>query len=317
MFSTTHKADYPELNNQTKNNQPVDLRYIPNPKYADTVCAFRIECSKYLNTEDIYISTGWTLWQISDGEIEYSIGDSVRHGYAHHVLFFAPQDNIRIHYFSKNLNVSILCVEESLMNSALRTKTSKQKLLTLPVLLKQTDVIDTRHAELTDKARTELHHIFSLLIDRVPPATSLASIELAMPLIEAMVLLVFEAIGVSHNTIRPESRMEKIATDFMVSLPVNYIEHQDVEYYAAQACVSVKYFTAVVKKMTSATPVEWINRMLTTRARELLWLTDMTVNHISDELKFSSPSVFIRFFRRRTGCTPERYKTLQKQKHGM
>ena len=295
----------------------MNTQYIPNTKYADTICAFRVDCSRYLNTENRYVSSGWTLWEVINGEIEYSVDDSLRHGYAHHVLLFAPQDIIRIHYFSEDLKVSVLCVEESLMNSAMRTNTSKQKLLTLPVLMKQSDRVDMHHAELDEKARTELHNIFSMIIDRVPPATSLASIELVMPLIEAMILLVFETIGVSHNTIRPESRMEKIATDFMVSLPVNYLEHQDVEFYAAQACVSVKYFTSVIKKMTSATPVEWINRMLTTRARELLWLTDMTVNHIADELKFSSPSVFIRFFRRRVGCTPERYKSQQKLKHGM
>ncbi len=292
-------------------------QYIPHAKYADTICAFRVECSKYLNTEDVYVSTGWTLWQISNGEIEYSVDDSLRHGYAHHVLLFAPQDHVRIHSFSEDLNVSVLCVEESLMNSAMRTETSKQKLLTLPVLMKQGEKVDMHHAELNEKALMELHNIFSMIIERVPPAASLDAIELVMPLVEAMVLIIIESIGVSLNSIRPESRMEKIATDFMESLPLNYLEHQDVEFYADQACVSVKYFTAVVKKMTSATPVEWINRMLTTKARELLWLTDMSVNHISDVLKFSSPSVFIRFFRRRVGCTPERYKSQQKQKHGM
>lgn len=299
------------------NKREVTTQYIPHAKYADTVCAFRTECSKYLNTEDKYVSTGWTLWEVINGEIEYSVDDSLRHGYAHHVLLLAPQDVIRIHYFTEDLKVSVLCVEESLMNSAMRTNTSKQKLLTLPVLMKRSESVDMHHAELNEKARMELHYIFSMIIGRVPPTASLDAIELVMPLVEAMVLIIIESIGVSLNSIRPESRMEKLATDFMESLPINYLKHQDVEFYASQACVSVKYFTAVVKKMTYATPVEWINRMLTTKARELLWLTDMTVNHIADELKFSSPSVFIRFFRRRVGCTPERYKDLQKLKHRM
>jgi len=201
------------------------------------------------------------------------------------------------------------------MNSALRTDASKQKLLTLPLLLKQKDNVDMHHAELSEKVRTELHHIFSILIDRVPPAASLASVELAIPLVEAMVLLLFETIGVSLNTVRPESRVEKIATDFMVALPCNYVEHQDVAFYANQACVSIKYFTAVIKSMTSVSPNEWINRMITMRAKELLWLSDKTVGEISDELSFSSPAVFIRFFKRRTGCTPKQYKERQKQKH--
>ena len=291
------------------------VQYVPSPQYGDTIYAHRVECSKYLSTTKTYVSTGWTLWQISKGVIEYSVEGSMRCGHAHHVLLFAPHDRIRIHRFSKNLNISILCVPELLMNSAMRTNISKQKLLTMPVMLKQSADIDMHHAKLSGKARTELHNIFSILIDRVPPAASLASIELAMPLIEAMVLLVFENIGVPHNAIRPESRMEKIATGFLIMLQSNYEDHQDVEFYAAQACVSVKYFTAVVKSLTSATPTEWINRMLTMRAKELLWMTDMTVSEISDRLNFSSPPVFIRFFLRRTGCTPKQYKANQKQKH--
>lgn len=291
------------------------LQYVPSPKYADTICAFRTECSKYLNTSDEYISTGWTFWQISNGKIEYSVGDSLRRGHAHHSLFLSPRDKIKIHSFSKDLNVSVICVPELLMNIIMRTKTSKQKLFTLPLILKQNDSFEMHHAELNDKARTELHHIFSILIDRVPPAASLASIELAIPLVESMVLLIFEAVGVSLNAIRPESRMEKIATDFMVSLPGNYVEHQDVEYYAERSCVSAKYLTSVIKNMTSASPTEWINRMLTTRAQELLWLTDKTVNEISEELHFSSTAVFIRFFKRRVGTTPKQYKEMQKQKH--
>ena len=291
------------------------IHLIPSPQYADTICAFRTECSDYLSTESIYVSTGWTLWQISNGEIEYSIEGCLRRGHAHHALILAPQDRIRIHYFSDDLNVSVICVPESLMNCAMRTNTSKQKLLTLPVLLKQNADVNMHHAELCEKTRKELHNIFNILIDRVPPAASLASVEIAMPLVEAMVLLIIDSIGVMLNAIRPESRKERIATDFMVALQNNYIEHQDTAFYAAMSCVSVKYFTSVIKTMTSATPSEWVNRMLTTRARELLWLTDKTVGEISDELHFSSPSVFIRFFCRRTGVTPKQYKAEQISKH--
>ena len=291
--------------------------FIPPQKNADTIYAFRSECAKYLTTEDIYISTGWTIWQIRDGEIEYSIDGEMMHGYAHHMLIFAPQDKIHVHSFTDKMQISVLCVPELLMNSAMRTDTSKEKLVTLPVLLKQSEGVDMHHAELNKKTHNDIDYLFSMIIDRVPPAASLASIEIAMPLIEALVLIVIENLGIPHNAIRPESHMERIATDFMVSLQSNFIEHQDVAFYAAQSCVSVKYFTAVIKSLTNATPVEWISRMLTRRASELLWLTDKTVNNISDELRFSSPSVFIRFFHRRTGFTPKQYKSLLQQKHDL
>lgn len=293
----------------------LQMIFIPQHQYSDIIFAFRADCAKYLTTEDTYLSNGWTIWQIQDGEIEYSIAGELRHGYAQHILIFAPQDKIRVHSFTNKLQLAVLCIPQLLMNSAMRTETYKEKLLILPFILKQRDGIDMHHAELNEKTRNEIDYLFGMIIDRVPPAASLSSVEIVIPLIEALILMVIENLGVPHNAIRPESHMEKMATDFMVSLQGNYIEHQDVAFYAAQACVSVKYFTAVIKSLTSATPVEWISRMLTTRARELLWLTDRTVNDISDELRFSSPSVFIRFFHRRTGFTPKQYKSLQQKTH--
>ena len=267
-----------------------------------------MKCRGHLHSEQLYISTGWTIWYIFRGEVEYSINGSLRHGYTQHMLVLAPQDNIYILNYTDDLTISMLCVPPSLMSSAMRSESMKQKQLMLPVFLKNDEYAGMVNTRLSDKAKRYTHYIFSVLIDHVAPASPIVSVELAIPLVEAMIMVIMNDLNITKVQERPDTRREQIATNFMLSLQSNFIEHQDVAFYASQACVSAKYFTAIIKEQTKATPVEWINRMLTTRSRELLWNANMTISEISDHLGFSSPSVFVRFFHKRTGFTPKQYK---------
>ena len=53
---------------------------------------------------------------------------------------------------------------------------------------------------------------------------------------------------------------------------------------------------------------DWIATMLLSDSKLLLQTTDMTILEISEELGFSSPSVFVQFFRHHTGTTPLQYR---------
>lgn len=73
----------------------------------------------------------------------------------------------------------------------------------------------------------------------------------------------------------------------------------------ARACnVSEAYLYTKFRSVVGESPNTYRQRMLCSRAVELLTTTDMPVQEISEQLQFSSPSYFRKVFRQITGKTP-------------
>lgn len=104
------------------------------------------------------------------------------------------------------------------------------------------------------------------------------------------------------------TRQEKITDDFFGLLVRDFKEQRSVSYYADRLFLTPKYLSAVIKKVTGHTINEWINEMIINHTKVLLKTTDKTALEISEELNFSSPSFFGRFFRQYTGMTPMQFR---------
>ena len=84
-------------------------------------------------------------------------------------------------------------------------------------------------------------------------------------------------------------------------------EHK-LGYYADRMCLTQRYLGSVVRKVSSITAKEWIDRALITEAKVLLLYSDKTVSLIADELEFPSATFFSKYFRRLTGQGPADYR---------
>ena len=69
-----------------------------------------------------------------------------------------------------------------------------------------------------------------------------------------------------------------------------------------------KYLSAVVKRVSDKSVVDWINETVVLEAQAQLKTTRMTVQEISDYLNFPNPSFFGRFFKKHTGMTPKAFR---------
>lgn len=112
-----------------------------------------------------------------------------------------------------------------------------------------------------------------------------------------------------------KSRLNEIGNDNRVSarfhngLNQHFREHRDVGFYAAQACLSTKHFSAVVKQETGHTAAYWIHRQVVVEAKMLLHIRhDLTVQAIADMLGFDEQATFSRYFRRETGMSPTEFR---------
>ncbi len=102
---------------------------------------------------------------------------------------------------------------------------------------------------------------------------------------------------------------KQISMRFHNDLKQHFRKHRDVGFYAAQACLSTKHFSAVVKQETGHTAAYWIHHQVVVEAKLLLHIRhDLTVQAIADLLGFEDQATFSRYFRRETGQSPTDFR---------
>ena len=114
-------------------------------------------------------------------------------------------------------------------------------------------------------------------------------------------------------------RQEQLTDDFFKLLTAHYRSEHNVAFYAGRLNRTPKYFSGrlnrtpkyfseAIRRISGRSVSDWIATMLLSDSKLLLQTTDMTILEISEELGFSSPSVFVQFFRHHTGTTPLQYR---------
>lgn len=109
------------------------------------------------------------------------------------------------------------------------------------------------------------------------------------------------------------TRQDEIYAAFIDILGKHYKTARDIGYYADKLCISAKYLSQVVKKVSGKTAPEIIEDYVLTECKALLLSTTMTIQEISDELNFPSQSVLGKYFKRLTGLSPKSYRKIQNQ----
>ncbi|MCC8087997.1 MAG: AraC family transcriptional regulator [Rikenellaceae bacterium] len=165
-------------------------------------------------------------------------------------------------------------------------------------------------ATFTEEQVKELMEFHMLILKRYKKLNSPYTMESVSTLIKAFMLEVSSLYRLNRSSLPNymPSRHEKITEDFFRMLILNFKSQRTVKFYADKLCFTPKYLSSVIKKITGHTIQEWINELVILHAKTLLKTTDMTVLQISEELNFSNPSFFGRFFKQYTGRTPLKFK---------
>ena len=110
---------------------------------------------------------------------------------------------------------------------------------------------------------------------------------------------VFEA---GDNT--SDIKANDLSDRFFRLLGANYKTNRSVKFYADKLNLTPKYLSTAIKRVTGRPMLDWIHEAILIDAKMLLRTTEMTVQEISEQLNFSSPSAFVQFFKKHTGKTP-------------
>ena len=106
----------------------------------------------------------------------------------------------------------------------------------------------------------------------------------------------------SHN------RAEEYFKQFTHLLGEQFREERSVGFYARQLCITPKYLTTLIKRISGQSVSEWIDNYVILEAKTLLKYSTMSIQEIAYYLNFPNQSFFGSYFKRNTGMSPSQYK---------
>lgn len=106
----------------------------------------------------------------------------------------------------------------------------------------------------------------------------------------------------SHN------RAEEYFKQFTHLLGEHFREERSVGFYARQLCITPKYLTTLIKRISGQSVSEWIDNYVILEAKTLLKYSTMSIQEIAYYLNFPNQSFFGSYFKHNTGMSPSQYK---------
>ena len=107
------------------------------------------------------------------------------------------------------------------------------------------------------------------------------------------------------------NRAEEYFKQFTELLGEHYKHERSVGFYARQLCITPKYLTTLIKRISGKSVSEWIDSYVILEAKTLLKYSNMSVQEIAYYLNFPNQSFFGSYFKRNVGMSPSQYKAKQ------
>ena len=107
-----------------------------------------------------------------------------------------------------------------------------------------------------------------------------------------------------------QSREQTIFDRFIYLVNQHAAREHQICFYADKMCLTERYLGTVIRQASGSTAKEWIDRALVTRIKVELKHTQKSIAQIAEENSFPNPSFFSKYFKRQTGLTPGRYRSM-------
>lgn len=115
----------------------------------------------------------------------------------------------------------------------------------------------------------------------------------------------------SEEKLPTKKRAESYFAAFMQLLSEHYKTERSVGFYAKQLCITPKYLTTLIRRISDKSVSEWIDNCVILEAKTLLVYSGMSIQEIAYSLNFPNQSFFGSYFKRNTGLSPTQYKAQQ------
>lgn len=173
---------------------------------------------------------------------------------------------------------------------------------------------DQQYIPLSKTHQTALHHLILHIENetQVSPGTHFTA-EIVSGLISAAIYKICDILTrhVEQHPVQGHSHPNRSTAyfwQFMKLLGEHYKQERSVSFYARRMCITPKYLTTLIKRISGKSVSEWIDEYVILEAKTLLKYANLSVQEIAYQLNFPNQSFFGSYFKRNTGLSPSQYK---------
>lgn len=220
------------------------------------------------------------------------------------LFFFGPQSMIQL-MTNDHFTSHFIVISPDLMK---RINIDLKHMMPLLVQLGAHPSLD-----ITDDESQALRNLITLIEHETKASEGRFTREVICELVSALVYKVGDILF-RYQEEHPElsaplqNRAEEYFRKFLSLLSEHYKEHRSVGFYARQLCITPKYLTTLIKRISQRSVSEWIDNYVTLEAKMLLKYSNMSIQEIAYYLNFPNQSFFGSYFKRNTGMSPSQYK---------
>ncbi len=226
-------------------------------------------------------------------QTDFNVGD---------MAIVMPHHSIQIHEHSKDYTFEVLIVSPLLLSELQQLGGTKYL-----VYHQQPNV------HLTQEQKEHLSYAVRLLdiISRSNHRTPEKRIEAMVQVLNVLFEMIDAYQPQEVDDSQHHTRQEAIFNSFYNMLTMNYREHKEVAWYAAQLYITPKHFAKVVSDVTSIAPSTWIMNYVIMQIKIMLRThKEMSIAEICFALGFREQPAFTRYFKQATGKTPSEYRAM-------
>lgn len=107
------------------------------------------------------------------------------------------------------------------------------------------------------------------------------------------------------------SRQEEIFKRFIQLIHRYCTTQREVSFYASELFITPRYLSTIVQNVSGITAKNIIDRHVILEIKALLQSTNLSIQEISNQLCFPDQSFFGRYFKKHTGISPVKYRSMR------
>lgn len=224
------------------------------------------------------------------------------------IFFYSPQDILHIQT-TENFRSYVLIVSPNL----LREINIDSKRI-LPQMLRYAPL---PYFEVNPAESESMSNLISMIDREMQCPESKFTRDIVCSLIAAAIYK-FINIGSNYFSEHPQAgasehnRANEYFKHFIELLGTNFKQERSVGFYAQQLCITPKYLTTLIRRISGKSVSDWINHYVIVEAKTLLRYSEMSIQEIAYYLNFPNQSFFGSYFKRNTGMSPSAFRL---QKH--